>query len=185
MNSLNAQFCRLKTHGSHLGLYPSCLKDFLKLTGYFSSHKLLCALDIGTSKCGIALSDNAKFHSIPYAVVPSKSVYSTLDSMTGKISGLVIGLPLTEKGKMGAAAERTFQIITKSGIMDLTLPIWFQDESFTTAWAINNRNLYSRKRNYDSISAMVILDDFLYACRAQESESFEPMLGATSHDPVD
>ena len=144
------------------------------------SNQTLMAIDFGTKKIGIAVSDKAGLVAFPKDVL----IGNWLD--TNKVMGVLItqmkihrpiaivfGLPKTLDGDLH---ENCKIIIPVASDLNTMLPVLLFDERFTTKFA--NRNIYNKQKlfshgktnhhyqinrnNYDDdISATIILNDVL------------------------
>ena len=145
------------------------LNDFINAVKIKPDFKL-ASLDIGGKKIGTAI-----WSSLINLVTPSKPIYrSSLEKdlnllhtfiQENSINGLVLGLPLQMDGTEGAQCHsiRKFTIAIAEG---LSIPIIFQDERLTTAFAnklTKDMGLSRKKGNQmdDSIAALLILESFI------------------------
>ncbi|HKI93797.1 MAG TPA: Holliday junction resolvase RuvX [Gemmatimonadales bacterium] len=131
----------------------------------------LLAVDWGTKRIGLALSDPSQTLAQPLATLtrragrrfPMAQLRAHLERHTPV--GVVVGLPLDEDGHEGTsarAARAAAELIAeKSG-----LPVALWDESFTTArvhdavHALGGRPA-TRPHDVDQLAAVVILQSFL------------------------
>lgn len=131
----------------------------------------ILALDVGTKRIGVAITDEVGYTVQPLTVISratDEKAVAKIREMAIKchVGKIVIGLPLTLKGEIGNMAQRvlTFANKLRSG---LDIPIVTWDESFTTTEAedilIKKADLSRRKRRKikDKIAASFILESYL------------------------
>lgn len=129
-------------------------------------HKIM-ALDIGTKRIGIALSDYlqviANGHSyIPR--IPEKAALSEIYKIAGDnhVKKIVVGLPLNMDGTKGSQAQDCINFAKKINGFEII----FEDERLTSETA--EENLREKKINFkkdkglvDIESACIILEQYL------------------------
>ena len=128
------------------------------------------AIDPGTKRLGVAISDETRVAIRPLPVVERTSWKKLLLAIKGLIEqfdakALVIGLPLNTDGTESPMSENARNLAHKFGL-SLEIPVFLQDERVTSYEA--RRRLWeqgikpSETRKYvDSEAAAVILSDFL------------------------
>jgi putative pre-16S rRNA nuclease len=133
------------------------------------------AIDHGTKRMGIALSDELKLIAQPLEFIPAEPFANFLKRLNEIITGkdvalIVVGLPRNMDGSLGPAALKVqeFVVALKSA---LTIPIRTWDERLTSAQA--NRVLLDakvrrdkRKQVVDAAAAAILLQSFLDAQQA-------------------
>lgn len=97
------------------------------------------ALDYGSARTGVAVSDPTGTVARPVGVVERASTEAGLRRLTELIRGegaerVVVGLPLTLRGEHGAQARETENFV-KAQRAQLDVPVESFDERFTTALA--------------------------------------------------
>lgn len=130
----------------------------------------IIALDLGTKRIGIAVSDDFQMISRPVRTIARTSWKKTLLLVKDILDefdavALVIGLPYNFDGSesnMSAEARR----LARSFSLSLEIPVFLQDERVTSYEA--KRRLWERgvdlkaiKSQVDSEAAAIILSDFL------------------------
>src|SRR5215475_11426481 len=128
------------------------------------------AIDYGSKRMGVALSDEMKLIAQPLEFIPSQP----FDQFVARLKQLIrekevelilVGLPRNMDGSYGPAALRVqeFVAVLKSA---LTLPIQMWDERLTSAQA--NRFLLQgnvrraqRKEKVDKMAAAILLQSYL------------------------
>lgn len=131
----------------------------------------ILALDVGTKRIGIAITDEVGYTVQPLTVISRATDEKTVASIREiaikyHVGKIVIGLPLTLKGEIGNMAQKVLTFANKLRL-DLDIPIVTWDESFTTTEAedilIKKADLSRRKRRKikDKIAASFILESYL------------------------
>ncbi len=128
----------------------------------------ILALDIGTKRIGVAISDPLGITAKPLNYIPNDElVFEKIKSLIEKenVSTVVIGLPITLKGLYGQQVEYTNEFAEKLKSRIPTLNIVFIDERFTTSLAEKQLLQTKKKKNMkeyiDSLSAVFILQTYL------------------------
>lgn len=130
-------------------------------------HKIM-ALDVGTKRIGVALSDFLHIIATGHSVIdrtPEAEAVKTIKEIAtqGKVQTIVVGVPINMDGTEGAQAEdcRSF---AKQFEPDFNIA--FEDERLTSEQA--EENLRERKINFrndkglvDIESACIILEQYL------------------------
>ena len=97
------------------------------------------ALDYGSARTGVAVSDATGTLARPVAVVERAGSEGGLARVAELVREegaelVVVGLPLTLRGERGAQAQETERFVTRlRGVVDV--PVELYDERFTTALA--------------------------------------------------
>ncbi|HYY59463.1 MAG TPA: Holliday junction resolvase RuvX [Pyrinomonadaceae bacterium] len=130
----------------------------------------LLALDLGSKRVGMAVTDEMQISIRPLEPLRRTSWKELLRSVTVVLEGfdaraLVIGLPLSLDGTEGSAALEARRI-ARNFQLSLRLPVYLQDERLTTRAAeesLRAEGLDARQRRerVDSESAAIILRDFI------------------------
>jgi putative Holliday junction resolvase len=130
----------------------------------------LVALDLGTKRVGVAVSDELNITTRPLPVIERRS-WKDLLKRVGEIvggydaRGLVIGLPINMDGSEGAAAAEARRL-AENFRRSLNVPVYLQDERLTSVEAESTMNTAGagekeRAHCIDSESAAIILRDFI------------------------
>lgn len=145
------------------------------LPGLFSKNRVgdiirILALDIGTKRIGVAVSDPMGWTAQPVMVLERKDQQSDLQNLRElcerlEVTSLLLGLPVNMNGTFGPKADE----ITETGQWlesELGLPVVYQDERLTTVSA--QRTLLEagvsrrkRKKSIDKLAAVYILQAYL------------------------
>ncbi|MBM3875688.1 MAG: Holliday junction resolvase RuvX [Verrucomicrobia bacterium] len=130
----------------------------------------ILAIDHGTVRLGIAVSDELGMIALPLDYIPAEPADACVEKLRGLIAEktvtqLIVGMPRNMNGTYGPQAEkvRAFVAMLKGA---LQLPIRTWDERLTSAQA-NRVMLESgvrrerRKEKVDSMAAAILLQSFL------------------------
>ncbi|MFZ0826945.1 MAG: Holliday junction resolvase RuvX [Verrucomicrobiia bacterium] len=130
----------------------------------------ILALDHGTRRVGVAVSDETKTIAQPLEFIPAEPFAAFLDRLKQlirekEVDLILVGLPRNMDGSYGPAAE---QVQTFIGVLGsaITIPIKTWDERLTSAQA--NRVLIQggarrdkRKQKVDQTAAAILLQSYL------------------------
>lgn len=124
----------------------------------------LLALDLGTKRVGVAVSDELRLTVRPLKILERRSWKHLLNEVTKQIesldvTGLVVGLPLNMDGSEGPAAAEARRV-AQNFRRSLSVPVYVQDERLTTEEA-KSRTSSSAAAVVDAEAAAVILQGFL------------------------
>jgi putative holliday junction resolvase len=97
------------------------------------------ALDYGSARTGVAISDPSGTIATPVGVVERASTSDGLARLEAivreqDVERVVVGLPLTPRGEVGEQARETLAFAEALGEL-LSVPVEFYDERFTTTLA--------------------------------------------------
>jgi putative Holliday junction resolvase len=134
----------------------------------------LIALDHGTKKIGVAISNQERTIAMPLCAadeITKQAKITTILNLIAKYKacGIVIGLPINMDGIIGTQAEIVLKF-AEDFIKYTDLPIYLQDERLTTKAANNLLKSFGVKRkernnNDDIIAASMILETTLNSIR--------------------
>ena len=130
----------------------------------------ILALDHGTKRIGVAVSDETKTIAQPLEYIPAEPFAGFLERLKKilaekEISLILIGMPRNMDGSYGPAAQKveTFIGVLKTAI---TVPIKTWDERLTSTMA--NRTMIQgnvrrdkRKEKVDAMAAAILLQSYL------------------------
>ena len=124
----------------------------------------LLALDLGTRRVGVAVSDELRLTVRPLTILERRSWKHLLSDVTKQIesfdvAGLVVGLPLNMDGSAGPAAAEARRLV-ENFRRSLNVPVYVQDERLTTEEA-KSRASNPTEGLIDAEAAAIILQDFL------------------------
>lgn len=130
----------------------------------------LLALDIGTKRVGVAVSDELGLTARPLPALPRtnwKKLLRDVAALCGQfdVKGVVVGLPLRLDGGEGDAAAEARRLARNFGL-SLSCPVFLQDERLTskeaeTALRGAGRDEAEVKALVDGEAAAIILRDYL------------------------
>lgn len=125
------------------------------------------AIDYGTRRTGVALSDPGRVLATPLTVLDSRDrdwVLARLKKLAveHEVTQLVVGLPLNMDGSAGPAAEACREV---AAILErkTRLPVELLDERLSTVEAAR---FTSDRSRLDAVAAALILQEWLDARRA-------------------
>ena len=128
------------------------------------------ALDLGTEKTGVAISDESRVALRRLCTLPKTSWKRFVEKIVQlclefDAQALVIGLPLNMDGSLGAGAEVALRF-ARNLQLSFTIPVFLQDERLTSRAALDelkDEGLRPAeiKEAIHSQSAVIILRDFL------------------------
>jgi putative holliday junction resolvase len=130
----------------------------------------IVALDYGSKRVGIAVTDPLKIIATSLDTVHSKDVIEYLKNYQAAegIEAFVLGMPknLDESDTNNTPLVRTFQKLLEKNFPDI--PIHLEDERFTSKIALESMIAAGTKKkdrrnkaNIDKVSAVLILQNFL------------------------
>lgn len=149
----------------------------------------ILAIDHGTVRIGLALSDELELVATPFKTLdaqnePERAIARIAQEK--RVAKIVLGMPFRMDGQRGDAAERVEKFAEKLGkVLSHSIPIEFVDERLSSVEAeasLSRSGITNKKeRNevIDQLAAVVILQDYLNTQRGPEGfllpdESFEP-----------
>lgn len=123
----------------------------------------LLGIDYGEKRIGLALADYETKIATPYKVLENKSddfIIGELKKICKeeRIGEIVVGLPISLKGKAGSQAKKVLQFL-KLLKRKLRLPVKTEDERLTSAMV--NKLAKKQKVERDAVAAMLILQSYL------------------------
>jgi putative Holliday junction resolvase len=130
----------------------------------------ILALDHGTKRIGVAVSDETKTIALPLEYIPAEPFAEFLERLKvllrdKEVDLILIGQPRNMDGSYGPAAQKveTFVAVLKTAI---TVPIKMWDERLTSTMANRvmiqaNVRRDKRKENVDKMAAAILLQSYL------------------------
>ena len=125
------------------------------------------ALDVGTKRIGIALSDYLQVIATPHSTIPREPEKGAIDNVVriakeNRVDKIVVGIPINMDGTKGFQAQNCIDFAQKI----LGFDIIYEDERLTSDEA--EQRLRARKKDFrknkglvDMESACVILEQYL------------------------
>lgn len=135
----------------------------------------ILAIDHGTQRIGLAISDELKMIAQPLEFVPAEPFEAFTQRLNNILAGkpcelILVGLPRNMDGTYGPAAEKVRDFVTRLKKV-VPVPIRTWDERLTSAQA--NRVLLQgkvrradRKQKVDAMAAAILLQSYLDASAA-------------------
>ncbi len=132
--------------------------------------KRLLGIDVGLKRVGIAQSDLSGILASPLGTFSMSEALATLARMCleGEVCQIVVGLPLTLRGKEGDASKMVRSFIREMEKVTGEVPVTLLDERFTSTLAqqsIRDSGARQKKRRQkgliDSTAATILLQDYL------------------------
>lgn len=130
----------------------------------------ILALDYGTVRIGVAVSDELGMLAHPRPYLPSNPSQRAIRLIRAlvkseSIEGVLIGLPLNMNGTEGLSARKVRKFVSELA-PQLSVPVEFIDERMTTVSAQrqlheSGKNTKSSRELIDSASAAVLLQAWL------------------------
>ncbi len=129
----------------------------------------ILAVDLGTKRVGLAISDPLKIIASPLSIIP----FTTMDNLVSilmacveenKAEKVIIGLPIREDGTEGAGCVASKQLEQKLRDKGADTVLW--DERYSSKIAgyyLRECGIKSRdtKDKLDSLSACILLESYL------------------------
>ncbi len=153
-------------------------KDFTDISSAPDSGRIV-ALDIGTKRVGVAVSDELQITARPVCVIQRTGWKKLLKEIIELLEGfdaraLVLGLPYNSDGtesEMSREARR----LARNFSLSLDIPVFLHDERLSSyaakayLWKIGLSEKEARRR-VDSEAATIILGDFLELKKQMRTE---------------
>ena len=127
-------------------------------------------IDFGLARIGIAFSDDTKFLASPYVTYKRKEMEQDLNYFVAlvnekKVDEIVCGLPMNMQGEEQEIAKKTREFMAKLQ-EKIKISVQFVDERLSSVLAEEmlretERDWKKRKEKLDSVSASIILQDYL------------------------
>ena len=132
----------------------------------------ILALDHGTKRIGVAISDELKMLAHPMEFILAESMPAFVERLRAILAEkpcelILVGMPRNMDGSFGPAAEKVREFIAKLQPL-VTIPIKTWDERLTSAQANRmmtegNVRRDQRKLKVDAMAAAVLLQSYLDA----------------------
>ncbi len=130
----------------------------------------ILAIDYGSKRCGIAVTDELRLIASPLDTVPATSLLDFLKKYCtqNKVDIIVFGKPVDMSGKASDSEKQITPFINqlKKAMPDMPIDRW--DERFTSKMALqamidagSKKSDRREKGNIDKVSAAIILQDYL------------------------
>jgi len=137
---------------------------------YLCEVSRILAIDFGSKKSGLAVTDPLRIIAAPLETVPTVKLFEYLDSYLDEqeVSLIVIGEPFLEEGIPSQFHEKVMKFAKKIKKRYPDMVVEFQDESNSSKTAKNillhsgaKKGKRRDKNLIDKIAASIILEDYL------------------------
>ncbi len=141
----------------------------------------LLAIDYGTKRTGIAVSDSLKIIANGLTTVPTHTIFEFLQKYFEKeeVECVVVGMPKTMNNEFSENMQHVKGFVRKLQTLYPEMKIEYYDERFTSALAqraMIDGGLKKKDRQnkalVDEISATIILQDYMESLRLQGKDNF-------------
>ena len=130
----------------------------------------IMAIDYGSKRCGIAVTDELRMIASPLDTVPGTALLAFLQKYCSqnKVDVIVFGKPTDMSGKPSDSEKQITPFINqlRKAMPDMQIDRW--DERFTSKMALqamidagSKKSDRREKGNIDKVSAAIILQDYL------------------------
>ena len=136
----------------------------------------ILAIDYGTKRVGIAVTDPEKIVANPLTTVPAKEILTYLNQylQTEKVEAIVVGMPRDLFNNDSHSTQAVKQFVNQLKRKFEAYPIHLHDERYTSKMALDamirsgsSKRDRRKKENIDKLSATIILQSYM------EAESFK------------
>ena len=136
----------------------------------------LLAIDYGTKRTGIAVSDTLKLIASGLATVPTHTLFDYLKAYLEKeqVEKFIVGLPKQLNNEYSENMKHVRPFVKKLQVLYPGIPVEMYDERFTSTLAqraIIDAGLKKKDRQnkalVDEVSAVIILQDYMESLRLQ------------------
>ncbi len=136
----------------------------------------LLAIDYGTKRTGLAVTDPQQIIASALTTVPTHQLFDYLRQylQQEEVEAVVIGQPQNLQGRATDNSAPVQQFANRLRKLFPALPVYWHDERFTSKMALDamiragsTKKDRRKKENIDKISATIILQSFM------ESQSFK------------
>lgn len=130
----------------------------------------ILAIDYGMKRTGVAVTDELQIIATALDTVETSKLFEFLDKYISQnnIQEIVVGLPMRMHGEVGQLETEIQKFISKFKEKHSIIPVFRQDESFTSkmaSQAIFQSGAKKKKRQdkalIDKISATIILQSYM------------------------
>ncbi|MFV0418177.1 MAG: Holliday junction resolvase RuvX [Dysgonomonas sp.] len=136
----------------------------------------LLAIDYGTKRTGLAVSDTLKLIANGLTTVPTHTLFDYLKAYLEKeeVEKIIVGLPKQMNNEYSDNMKHIRPFVKKLKLLCPNIPVEMYDERFTSSLAqrtIIDAGLKKKDRQnkalVDEISAVIILQDYMESMRLQ------------------
>jgi putative pre-16S rRNA nuclease len=132
----------------------------------------ILAIDYGTKRVGIAVTDPEKLVATPLTTVPTKDIIDFLGQylLEQEVEAIVVGMPRDLFNNESHSTQAVKQFVNQLKNKFKTYPLHLHDERFTSKMALDamirsgsSKRDRRKKENIDKLSATIILQSFMEA----------------------
>ena len=132
----------------------------------------ILAIDYGTKRVGIAVTDPEKIVANPLTTVPSKDILTYLNRylQTEDVEAIVVGMPRDLFNNDSHSTQAVKQFVNQLKRKFEAYPVHLHDERYTSKMALDamirsgsTKRDRRKKENIDKLSATIILQSFMEA----------------------
>lgn len=130
----------------------------------------ILALDYGSRRCGLAVTDELKIIASPLDAVPRNELMAYLKRYlsANRVEALVVGQPVRMSGELSEVEEEIVEFVKTFSKAHPDIPVHRMNEAYTSVMAVQamvasgaKKKQRRDKGNIDKISATLILQNFL------------------------
>lgn len=130
----------------------------------------IMAIDFGTKRCGIAITDEQRIIATPLTTIPASELVDFIQKYCEKnnLDIIVFGKPVDMLGKPSESEKQMIPYINRLKKLMPQIAIERWDERFTSKMALqamidagSKKSERREKGNIDKISATIILQDYM------------------------
>ncbi len=130
----------------------------------------IMAIDYGTKRVGIAVTDPLQIIAQPLETVPQSEIFDFLAGYISKeeVEKILVGLPLHADGSMSPMAELAQKFASDVAAKFPHIPVELVDERYTSRMAHRamveggfKKKDRQKKENIDKLSAAILLQEYL------------------------
>jgi len=132
----------------------------------------ILAIDYGTKRVGIAVTDPEKIVANPLTTVPTKDIITFLSQylLQEEVESIVVGMPRDLFNNDSHSTAAVKQFVNQLKRKFVAYPLHLHDERFTSKMAVDamirsgsSKSDRRKKENIDKLSATIILQSYMEA----------------------
>jgi len=132
----------------------------------------LLAIDYGTKRTGLAVTDPLQIVANPLTTVPTKDIFSFLNQYLDDetIDGIIVGMPRDLFNNDSHSTQAVKQFVVQLKKKFAAYPVHLHDERYTSKMALDamirsgsSKANRRKKENIDKLSATIILQSYMEA----------------------
>lgn len=124
------------------------------------------ALDVGTKRVGVAMSDDLAIIASPHSTIAREGAVEAIAKLveSEKAARIVVGLPYLPSGGLGSQANDVTEFVEEI-LQAVNTPIDYESEVLTSVEAENRLKKISKKpyarADVDAMAACIILESYM------------------------